>query len=103
MNENGDTSQNTAKSFASQWLSMQCIRKFGTDGTGMPAKFSVEIPVYSQRKIRSIRSSYYRTMGKGNAFGENSSVWMNPMTAGIGQTSPGRVERKERCFSRTSL
>ena len=78
-------------------------RKLGTDGTRLPAKFSVEISEYSQGEISSIRSSFYRTVGKGNPFGENSSVGMNLMTAGIRETSPGRVERKERCFSRTSL
>ena len=82
---------------------MRCNRKLGTDGTRLPAKFSVEISEYSQGEISSIRSSFYRTVGKGNPFGENSSVGMNLMTAGIRETSPGRVERKERCFSRTSL
>ena len=50
-----------------------------------------------------MRSSVYRTIGKGNPFGENSPVVMNLMTAGVRKTSPQRVERKERCFSRTSL
>ena len=101
--ESGDTSQNTAKPFASQWLSARCNRKLGTDRTRLPAKFSVEISECSQVEISSIRSSFYRTVGKGNPFGENSSVGRKLVAAGVRKTLTKIVERMERESSRSSL